>query len=179
METYISILRGINVSGQKKIKMLDLKCLYENLGFQDVQTYIQSGNVIFKSPKIGKAILKNEIETKISKQYGFSVPVQVLELQELIEVFASNPFVNKRNEDISKLHVTFLEEVPEAELRSEIMNIQSASDEFIINGKVVYVFCPNGYGRTKLNNTFFEKKLKTSATTRNWKTISKLVELSN
>ena len=177
MEIYISILRGINVSGQKKIIMADLKGLYENLGFQDVQTYIQSGNVIFKSPKTEKSILKNKIETKISKQYGFSVPVQVLELQKLNKVFANNPFVNKRNEDISKLHVTFLEEVPEAEIRSEIMNIQSTSDEFIISGKVIYVFCPNGYGRTKLNNTFFEKKLKTSATTRNWKTISKLVEL--
>ncbi len=178
METYISLLRGINVSGQKKIIMADLKSLYEKLGFQDVQTYIQSGNVIFESLKADKSAIKIKIESKIREQYGFIVPVQLLEFEELNEVFANNPFVNKRNEDISKLHVTFLEEVPEAELRSEIMNIQSTSDEFIISGKVIYVFCPNGYGRTRLNNTFFEKKLKTSATTRNWKTISKLIELS-
>lgn len=178
METYISILRGINVSGQKKIKMVDLKTLYEKIGFQNIQTYIQSGNVIFNSEQTDKKGIVEKIQANISNQYGFLVPVQVFDYQEINEVFANNPFVNNRNEDISKLHVTVLEEIPQNEVLTGIMNVNSASDEFIIQGKVIYLFCPNGYGRTKLNNTFFEKKLKTTATTRNWKTISKMVELS-
>jgi len=179
MKTYISILRGINVSGSKKIKMTDLKALYEKLGFQDVQTYIQSGNVIFKNKKADKLAIKNKIEFEILDQYGFAVPVMVLVIQELNDVFANNPFANKRMEDISKLHVTFLEKTPKNELLSNILNIQKSSDEFIIKEKAIYLFCPNGYGRTKLTNTFFEKKLKTTATTRNWKTLCKLVELSS
>ncbi len=179
METYISILRGINVSGQKKIKMADLKSLYENMGFQDVQTYIQSGNVIFKTNITKKNEIRQKIQLKIKEHYNFSVPVLILNIGELNAVFLNNPFLNKRKEDISKLHVTFLDEKPKVELVREIENLQSASDEFIVSEKTIYVFCPNGYGRTKLNNTFFEKKLKTTATTRNWKTICKLVELSN
>jgi len=179
METYISILRGINVSGQKKIKMVDLKTLYKKIGFQDIQTYIQSGNVIFNSEQTDKKGIIEKIEEKISKQYGFTIPVRLLEIQELKEVFSNNPFLNNRNEDINKLHVTFLKEEPKSEYVKEITIIQSASDEFILKGKTIYVFCPNGYGRTKLTNTFFEKKLKTTATTRNWKTIGKLVELTS
>lgn len=178
MNTHISILRGINVSGQKKIKMADLNVLYQNLGFQDVQTYIQSGNVVFKSKDSDKSVIKNKIESKIREQYGFIAPVQILEFEELNETFLNNPFVNKRNEDTSKLHVTFLEEAPQNEFLISILNVNSASDEFFIYRKVIYLFCPNGYGRAKLNNTFFEKRLKTIATTRNWKTISKLIELS-
>ena len=177
METYISILRGINVSGQKKIKMADLKALYEKLGFQDVQTYIQSGNVVFKSLKTKKTALKNKIEAEISKQYGFDVPLQILEHKELSLVFENNPFI-RRNKDINKLYVTFLENLPENENILAISNIQSGDDEFIVDGKVIYVFCPNGAGHTKFSNIFFEKKLKTIATTRNWKTVSRLLELS-
>ncbi len=179
METYITLLRGINVSGQKKIKMTDLKTLYEKLGFQDVQTYIQSGNVVFKSAKNKKKVLRDNIEQEISKVYGFFVPVHVLEFSELKTVFINNPFVNNRKEDISKLHVTFLDDIPKNENISTLSGIQYADDEFVVDKTIIYVFCPNGYGRTKLNNNFFEKKLKTTATTRNWKTIGKLIELAN
>ena len=100
-------------------------------------------------------------------------------MQEFKNIFQSNPFVNIQNLDISKLYVSFLENTPNIEDIQIISEIQSDVDKFIVDGKVVYVFCPNGYGKTKLNNTFFEKKLKTSATTRNWKTVTKLIELAS
>lgn len=178
METYICLLRGINVSGQKKIKMADLKVLYENLGLQNVQTYIQSGNLIFNCDKTEKAILKNKIKSKIKKHYGFDVSLILVQVKELSLVFENNPFVINRNEDISKLYVTFLEKEPENQDVFKLSDTESGDDEFIVDGKVIYVFCPSGAGRTKFNNNFFEKKLKTIATTRNWKTIGKLVDLT-
>ena len=178
MRTYISILRGINVSGQRKIKMADLAQLYRSLNCSEVITYIQSGNVIFKSD--GNAeILAAEIELAIFKEFGFEVPVQVFELIQFVKVYNSNPFVNDRHEDIAVLHATFLSEKPDDKLLTEIRTDPKSADEFIVAGQTIYLFCPNGYGRTKLTNTFFETKLKTRATTRNWKTIGKLIELAS
>ena len=108
METYISILRGINVSGQKKILMADLKALYENLQFENVKTYIQSGNVVFKSEKkLADADTAKRIEEAIQKKYGFHVPVIIRSHKELEKVIASNSFLSEKNIDLKKLHVTF------------------------------------------------------------------------
>jgi uncharacterized protein (DUF1697 family) len=179
METYISILRGINVSGHKMIKMEALRKMYESLGFKNVKTYIQSGNVIFQATKATTAGLAKEIAKKIQKESGFEVPIIVKEVKELESVFENNPFVNKRREDLAKLHVTFLSEKPEASNIEKINAGNYAPDEFIIENDAVYLFCPNGYGNTKLNNTFFENKLKVTATTRNWKTVTELVNIAN
>ena len=179
MTTYISILRGINVSGQRKIKMADLKEVYVSLGFQKVETYIQSGNVIFCCEQADEKKLVQKIELAIRTVFGFDVPVQVLELSKLKKVYAGNPFVNDRHKDISVLHVTFLAHEPDSDLLKRIETDPKSADEFIVAGTVIYLFCPNGYGRTKLTNTFFETKLKIRATTRNWKTVTKLVELAS
>lgn len=179
MEKYIAILRGINVSGSKMIKMDDLKLSMKELNFQNIETYIQSGNLVFENAKMEQQKLALLITDIIRKNFGFNVPVIVKSADELIAVSNHNPFTIKRNESIDKLHVTFFQEEPEKELKDKLVGIKSDDDEFILIGNVVYLFCPNGYGRTKLTNNFFEEKLKISATTRNWKTVIKLAEMAD
>src|SRR5690242_803730 len=113
METFISILRGINVSGQKKIQMTDLKTLYEALKFKDVTTYIQSGNVIFKSTSASDQKVAKRIEDAIYKRYGFAVPVIIRTVEEMEHATNANPFLKQSNIDTKKLHITFLAEIPE------------------------------------------------------------------
>lgn len=178
MQTFISILRGINVSGQKKILMADLKSLFESLKFSDVNTYIQSGNVSFKTnEKVSDIELAEKIEKAIYKKYSFEVPVIIRNGDELKKLTASNPFLKEKDIDIKKLHVTFLSHMPgNAEINS-IAGVDYSPDRFVIAGKEIYLHTPEGYGETKLSNNFFEKKLKVKATTRNWNTVNKLLEM--
>lgn len=178
MQTYISLLRGINVSGQKMIKMEALKISFEKLGFQKVQTYIQSGNVVFRFSETPTKSLETIIAKQLVLDFGYEVPVLVLTLDELTKISNHNPFLTKRSEDISKLHVTFLSEVPQQMNLSNVTSYASGQDEFIAVENSIYLFCSDGYGKTKFNNTFFESKLKLTATTRNWKTVTALVEIS-
>ncbi|HXD92694.1 MAG TPA: DUF1697 domain-containing protein [Bacteroidia bacterium] len=178
MQTYIAILRGINVSGHKLIKMDALRKLFDGMGFKKTKTYIQSGNVVFQGKQAKAQDLEKKIASSILKEFGFEVPVLVKEVTELEVVLKNNPFINKRKEDVTKLHVTFLSEEPEKVNIDKIKGGNYAVDEFIVMGKTVYLFCPNGYGNTKLSNTFFENKLKVTATTRNWKTINELVTMA-
>ena len=179
METYISILRGINVSGHKLIKMDALKKMFEDLNFKNIRTYIQSGNVIFESKKVDTKSLETIIGKQIFKTFGFEVPVLVKEKKDWKTVFENNPFLKNRNEDISKLHVTFLSAEPEQVNIDKLLETKFNNDEFVVSENVVYLFCPDGYGNTKLSNTFFENKLKVSATTRNWKTVIELNKLTD
>ncbi|HTA60973.1 MAG TPA: DUF1697 domain-containing protein [Bacteroidia bacterium] len=178
MQTYIAILRGINVSGHKLIKMDALRKLFDSMGFKNTKTYIQSGNVVFQGKQAKTQDLEKKIASSILKEFSFEVPVLVKDANELEVVLKNNPFINKRKEDVTKLHVTFLSAEPEKANIDKIKEGNYAADEFIITGKTVYLFCPNGYGNTKLSNTFFENKLKVTATTRNWKTINELVTMA-
>ncbi|MGN6530213.1 MAG: DUF1697 domain-containing protein [Ginsengibacter sp.] len=179
MQTFISILRGINVSGQKKILMADLKALYENLNFTDVATYIQSGNVIFKSKeKFSDEKLARKIEDAIFKNFAFEVPVIIRSKDEMKKIISENPFLKEKNIDEKKLHVTFLSEIPSKENAVKIQSIDFSPDRFIIRNKEIYLSIPGSYGETKISNAFFEKKLKVKATTRNWNTVSKLSEMA-
>jgi uncharacterized protein (DUF1697 family) len=178
MKTFISILRGINVSGQRKIQMTDLKALYEALKFTNVITYIQSGNVIFKSKSASDQKLAKRIEDAIYERYNFNVPVIIRTVEEMEHAISVNPFLKQSKIDIEKLHITFLAEIPEQENVESIRNIDYSPDKFIILDKEVYLYCPNGYGITKLSNNFFEQKLKIKATTRNWRTVNKLFEMA-
>jgi uncharacterized protein (DUF1697 family) len=180
MQTFIAILRGINVSGQKKILMADLKSLFENSGFLEVQTYIQSGNVVFKSPaKLPGLKLAQKIEKAINEKYGFKVPVITRNKEELQKIITTNPFAEQKNIDLKKLHLTFLSNEPEKENIENIRKTNFSPDEFVIEGKEIYLHIPESYGLTKLSNTFFEKKLKVTATTRNWNTVNKLWEMAS
>jgi len=175
VQSYISILRGINVSGQKKILMADLKTLIETLEFKEVFTYIQSGNVVFKSDgKLPDMGLAKKIEAAIEKKYGFQVPVIIRNIEELDKVISNNPFLA-----IEKLHVTFLSQAPKENNIKSIENIDFSPDRFFIKGKEVFLHIPESYGETKLSNKFFENKLKVTATTRNWKTVNKLFEIAS
>jgi uncharacterized protein (DUF1697 family) len=179
MARYISILRGINVGGKNKIQMNGLKSLYENLKFTNVVTYIQSGNIIFETDSNpATKYFSKLIEEAIYEHYKFSVPVIIRSLEEMKNVILTNPFIAERAINIEKLHVTFLSEVPESYLVSNIKSLIFLPDRFKIIEREVYLYCPNGYGTTKLNNSFFESKLKITASTRNWNTINKLVELA-
>jgi uncharacterized protein (DUF1697 family) len=178
MATFISLLRGINVSGQKKILMADLKLLYEQLKFKNVQTYIQSGNVVFDytTDKNNLAIAKL-IEHSIEKEYKFQVPVLVKQADDLLSTIKNNPFTEEVGADPSRVAVTFLEGLPTSENLKKLVGIDYPPDRFIIDGSNIYIYCPKSYGNSKLSNNFFESKLKVRATSRNWKTINKLLEM--
>ena len=179
MQTFISILRGINVSGQKKILMTDLKILFESLDFKGIATYIQSGNVVFKSDsKISDIQLSKKIEKAISAKYHFEVPVIIRSSDELKNIISQNPFVKEKSIDLKKLHVTFLSETPNKEKIDQIKQTDFLPDRFVIKGNEIYLHIPDSYGETTLSNKFFENKLKVSATTRNWNTVNKLFEMT-
>ncbi len=178
MHTYIALLRGINVNGQKMMSMEKLRALLEDLGCTGVTTYIQSGNTVFQSGKVPHFTLEKKIKAAILDIFGFSVSVMVKTANEWSEAVKKNPFLGRVDIDESKLHVTFLSDTPNQAIVDEILAGEYSSDECIFSGKVVYLYCPGGYGKTKLSNAFFEKKTKLIATTRNWKTVSKLLELS-
>ncbi len=172
---YISILRGINVSGKNKIIMTDLKALYESLGYKNVVTYIQSGNVIFETNK------KNTVKIieAIEQQYEFHVPIEIRTSLEMKNVIKHCPFGKvDLSKDGTKVLVTFLNEVPDKNKMSKLLGKVFLPEKMIVHGREVYLFCPNGYGESKFSNVFIEKNIDVSATTRNWKSVHKLYELS-
>jgi len=178
MPTYISILRGINVSGHKMIKMDALRKMYSDLGFKNVQTYIQSGNVVFQDKIIDSKKLEKKIAKKILEQFSFEVPIIVIELGELKTIVKNNPFGNDTSKDISYMHVTFLSAIPDKPNVDKIKEGKYGADEFILISNAIYLYCPNGYGISKLNNNFIESKLKVMATTRNWRTTNELLNMA-
>jgi len=177
--TYISILRGINVSGQKKIKMLELKALFESLGFQNVITYIQSGNVIFDVDDNDKTHVKTIIEELIVKRFSFHVPVIMRTKKEFENLIKACPFHPvDSDKDGTKVLVTFLDTQPVKDKLKNLLSHVVLPEKLVHKGNEIYLHCPNGYGKSKLSNTFIENKLKVDATTRNWKSVLKLSELS-
>jgi uncharacterized protein (DUF1697 family) len=178
MHSYISMLRGINVSGQKPVKMTALKTLYESVGVHDVATYIQSGNVVFKSSK-NDASLVRTIEAAIEDTFGFGVSVVIRRSDEMEAVLRACPFIGRDTTNIGRLYVTFLSAVPSAACMAALHAVPlKTNDEFIVSGREVFLHCPDGYGNTQLSNTFFEKHLKLPATTRNWKTVNTLYAMA-
>ncbi|MES2397824.1 MAG: DUF1697 domain-containing protein, partial [Bacteroidota bacterium] len=150
MKTFLSILRGINVSGHKKIPMAELKFLYEELNFENVTTYIQSGNVIFNN-KNAKDLSK-QIEQKIFEKYNFKVPVIIRILDEMQKIIEGNPFLKQKDIDLSKLHVVYLADNPKQDTIDNLKKNNYEPDKFYVSGKEVYLYCPNGYGNSKLTN---------------------------
>jgi uncharacterized protein (DUF1697 family) len=167
--TYVALLRGINVGGAHKVPMSDLRTLFETLGHADVRTYIQSGNVVFTAKAGTPARVRAALEKSVAGEFGFDVTVLLRTAPELAATMKRNPY----GEDA---YVTFLEEPADATKVKAIDPAPFAPDEFAVHGREVFVTCPNGYGRTKINNTFFERKLATKATTRNWRTVTTLYD---
>jgi len=169
LPTYVALLRGINVGGNRKVPMSDLRALHGTLGHSDVRTYIQSGNVVFDAKAGQPARVRAAIEKAIEGEFGFDVTVLLRTPAELAAVVKRNPFG-------AEAYVTFLDAPADPKLVKQIGPAPFTPDEFAAHGREVFVRCPNGYGNTKLNNNFFERKLATKATTRNWKTVTTLLE---
>lgn len=179
MKTYISILRGINLGGHNTIKMDNLRRLLSQNGLNNVETYIQSGNDVYQYKNIETKKLDTLIKENIFQEFGFEVPVITLTIEELKTVAKNNPFPNNKMKDPSFFHVTFLADKPQLEYLEKIKDINYQPDEFVILDKAVYLYCPEGYGNTKLSNKFLENKLKVTATTRNWKTTNELIVIAD
>ena len=178
MKTYIALLRGINVSGHKIVKMEILRKVLGELDFKNIATYIQSGNVIFDSAVEDVAVLEQQIAHKIEEHFGFLVPVRITTLAELKTIVAENPFVQENLQDTTQPYVAFLSEVPKNENLIQLQAIDFANDRFINKNSVLYLWYDDSAANTKLNNVVIEKKLQLKATARNWKTVLKLIALT-
>lgn len=177
--TYICLLRGINVTGKKPINMLALKKMFEELGFTGVQTYIQSGNIVFGAVDRSVTELEKSISGRIQQTFGFEVPAIVLDNRELNEIVRNNPFAGDPDKDSSFFHLTLFSAMPESNPVEKLLRKRSDGEEVVCIGRSVYLYCPNGYGRTKLTNTFIEKVAGCSASTRNWRTINELMRMAD
>lgn len=178
MKTHIALLRGINVSGQKLIKMELLREALKELEFENVSTYIQSGNIIFQTKIIDAVKLEKMIAELIAKHFGFDVSVIVVTPDDLKSVIKNNPFADEPIEE-PQPYVAFLSEKPADSNIEALKNVDFQNDRYAILEKTMYLHYANGAGTTKLSNAVIEKKLKLTATSRNWKTIKKLIELSD
>jgi uncharacterized protein (DUF1697 family) len=176
---YIAMLRGINVSGQKLVRMERLRESCAMLGFRSVETYVQSGNIVFLDAKKSPSNLSKSIGQAILRELGFEVPVVVRTSREMRDLIEGNPFLKESGVDQSKLYVTFLLEAAPKSALKNLERLSSEPDRFYIGRKEIYLYCPGGYGRTKLSNAAFEKALSVKATTRNWKTVNTLLEMAS
>ncbi|HMQ70574.1 MAG TPA: DUF1697 domain-containing protein, partial [Ignavibacteria bacterium] len=158
MKTYIAILRGINVGGYRIIRMNELRQLLEKLDFVNVQTYVQSGNIVFQFAQTDLQVPGMKITDAITKRFGFYVPVILSGSDEFKKIIDANPFSGDRSKDSALMHLTFLSENPDPENIEIIMRGDYHRDELVIIGKAVYLYCPDKYCNSRLSNGFFEDK---------------------
>jgi uncharacterized protein (DUF1697 family) len=177
--TYIAMLRGINVSGHKIVKMERLRESFAALGFGNVRTYVQSGNGVFEAKAAAPAGIGVKIAERIERDFGFSVPVMVVTSEEMARVVKENPFLKEAGIDFSRLHVTFLSEAPGALGLMKLSALPAEPDRLACRSRSVYLHCPSGYGNTKLSNNAIERALSVGATTRNWKTVTMLHQMAS
>ena len=178
MGVVISMLRGVNVGGKRKIKMEVLRALYESIGLRGAQTLLQSGNVVFRSERKDLVALTKKIESAIERKFGFHSDVILRTSAELRDVIARNPFAKRAGVDASKLLVSFLVSDPGAEARGNVLRIKCEPEELRIDGREVYIYFPSGMARPKLSMALVERTLRTSWTGRNWNTVRKLMEMA-
>ncbi|NRA94449.1 MAG: DUF1697 domain-containing protein [Psychroserpens sp.] len=176
MKTYIALLRGINVGGHRKVPMAELREVLSKCGLEQVKTYIQSGNVIFRSSKEDLKVLEQLIQSAILNQFGFEVPVLIRTPKSLKLVLETCPFEHEKKENS---YFILLSDIPKKELVNEVSEIQFENEAFVIIKDCLYFHSSVGYGRTKFNMNSMEKKLKVQATSRNYKTMLKLIAMSN
>ena len=172
-DTWVALLRGINLGGKNKLPMKDLTAMFADAGCGNVRNYIQSGNVVFETAPVR---LCEVIEKQIEKQFGFRAPVILRNTKQLRAVVAENPFL-KAGVALETLHVMFLADKPSAARVSTLDPRRSPPDEFIVQGQEIYLRLPNGAGNSKLTNAYFDSKLATISTSRNWRTVNTLLEM--
>jgi uncharacterized protein (DUF1697 family) len=176
--SYIALLRGINVGGHKIIKMDALREAFVKMGFGDVATYVQSGNVVFKAPMKVSGDLAKKIEEMLLRRFNMTVPVMVRTAEEMRAALRNNPFLKEKGIAPDTLHVTFLSQAPQKTAVKGLDAIAAGPDRFHCCGQEIYLHCPNGFAGTKLSINVFEKLLMVGATTRNWNTVNKLWEMA-
>lgn len=176
MNTYIALLRGINVGGNNKLPMKELVTVLEGIRLEKVKTYIQSGNVVFQSERRDKAALSEEISAAISKSHGFSPAILLLEVDELAAAMQANPFPEGEDEPKS-LHLFFMEPAPQKPDVAFLEALKSETERFLLIDKVFYLHAPEGIGRSKLAERF-GRGWKVNVTARNWRTVCKVMEMA-
>ncbi len=177
MKTHLALLRGINVSGHNMIKMDVLKTLLENAGFQNVRTYIQSGNVFVDSEEEHGASVGFKIKQEIFKELGLEVPVVVIEKKDLESCFKNNSYLKDKDCDTKKLYVAFLSKELQGSAINDLKISQFKPDEAAIDKSRIYIKYAIGAGKTRLDQKYIEKKLNLVATIRNWNTVTTLLEM--
>jgi uncharacterized protein (DUF1697 family) len=173
--SHVALLRGINVGGKNVVPMKDLAAVFADAGCRDVRTYIQSGNVVFRGP--APARLRGVLEARIERTFGLRVPVVLRTADELAAVTRSNPYLDD-DPSTDALHVVFLADQPTDAAAASLDPKRSPPDTFTVMGREIYLRCPAGVGRSKLTNAYFDGKLSTVSTVRNWRTVLKLLELA-
>lgn len=176
MAVYIAMLRGVNV-GRNSLKMERLREICMGLGFKNTRTYVQSGNVVFKA-KGSPSGWCSKLERALAAEVRLPVAVIVRTPAQMRAIISRNPFLKQRGIDTAKLHVAFLSEAPGKAVRNALTGIAAGSDEHHLSGENIYVYCPNGYGRSKLSNNAIERELGVRATTRNWNTVNMLYAMT-
>jgi len=174
MPRYIAFLRGINVSGQKLVKMDALKSYFEMPGFSNIVTYIQSGNVLFDTPETDKTPLTDKIEKQLAEKLGFEVKLVLRTLDEIRKVIERNPFADSMNDENRKLYITFLSGTTQESLHNALHPWKNELEELKVVESELYIMT-NGIGNSKLTLTLIERKLGFTATMRNWATVNKVV----
>ncbi len=173
----IALLRGINVGGKNKLPMKDLAAMFVDAGCEDVRTYIQSGNVLFRAgPPLAQDI-PSQISESILSRFGYRVPVVVRTARELQEVVEANPFAQVEFE-ANRLLILFLADLPDRARVESLDPDRSPGDEFAVVGREVFVHYPNGVARSKLTNAYFDSRLSTTSTARNWRTVNRLLVMA-
>ena len=178
MPVLISMLRGVNVVGRNKIKMEALRAVYESLKFEDPRTFIQSGNVIFRSKGKNSPALVKRIQDAIESEFGFRPAVIVRTPDELRRAIAATPFPSHRNLHPSKILVTFLAGEPGPEAQATLRGLKGYPEELHLKGRELYIYFPNGAGQTKLPWSSVEKLLKVAGTARNWNSVTKMLAIA-
>lgn len=177
MTRWVALLAGINVGGKTTVPMAELRTVFAELGYRQVQTYIQSGNVIFEEDTADEDQLIAAIRPALSARFGWDIPVLLRTGGELAAVLAGNPFQD-RQDDPTKLLVTFLATAPAPDRAARLQPPPGETGELSLVGREIYLHTPDGYGRSKLTNAYLAKLLDVAATTRNWRSVAKLHELA-
>jgi uncharacterized protein (DUF1697 family) len=177
MPTYVAMLRGINLGPHKRVKMEALRKSFESLGLKNVQTYIQSGNVIFKAGKTSPTALHSKIEARIASDFGFSSLTILRSQEELGKVVKANPFLKQAGTRHEKLHVIFLSETPERDVLKQLEGLTKSPDASCCLGQEIYLHLPNGFSQSSMIHNPLERKLLTRATTRNWRSVNNIYQM--
>lgn len=176
MVDHLALLRGINVGGRNKLAMASLVAIFEEAGCDNVRTYIQSGNVLFGSPPDTAARIPDLVTAAVAKRFGYRTPVVTRTATQLRDVVLRNPFLGT-GADPRALHVLFLRGEPDQDRVAGLDPQRSPGDRFVVSGQDVYLELPNGVARSKLTAEYFDAELATMSTQRNWRTVTKLLDL--